>query len=219
MTTYTISAELLQELISNCMASIAEETISDARRVYRIELHHRANLAMRNLQPNTQEPTHYVDDHGLLYTAERVRFLGIAMGVMQPLYAHPVPRPNTQEPRWTITAPDGTMFYGDTPLRAASQASKYRLEIDPIAQEAFLETIEKIRQEGEDEARECRAKYGTLDCPSCGGSGHIADTHPAPQDIALRKAAQAVIDRWETPSWKDVPATAVYINELREALK
>ena len=56
MTTYTIPAELLQELISNCMASIAEDGISDARRVYRTELHHRANLAMRNLQPNTQEP-------------------------------------------------------------------------------------------------------------------------------------------------------------------
>lgn len=45
--------------------------------------------AIEALQPNTQEPTHYVDDHGLLYTAERVRFLGIAMGVMQPLYTHP----------------------------------------------------------------------------------------------------------------------------------
>ena len=59
MTTYTIPAELLQELISNCMASIAEDGISDARRVYRTELHHRANLAMRNLQPNTQEPALY----------------------------------------------------------------------------------------------------------------------------------------------------------------
>ena len=33
------------------------------------------------------------------------------------------------------------------------------------------------------------------------------------------QAAQAVIDRWDTPLWKDVPATAEYINELREALK
>ena len=43
-------------------------------------------------------------------------------------------------------------------------------------------------------------------------------THPAPQDTLLRKAAQAVIDRWETPSWKDVPVTAKYINELRMAM-
>ena len=49
-------------------------------------------------------------------------------------------------------------------------------------------------------------------------------THPAPQqkpltDEQLRKAAQAVVDRWDTPLWKDVPATAEYINKLREALK
>jgi hypothetical protein len=34
----------------------------------------------------------------------------------------------------------------------------------------------------------------------------------------LRRAAQAVIDRWETPHWKDVPATAVFIGNLRAAL-
>ena len=63
MTTYTITAELLQELISNCMASIAEDGISDARRVYRTDLHHRANLAMCNLQPNTQGSMTPNDDH------------------------------------------------------------------------------------------------------------------------------------------------------------
>jgi hypothetical protein len=30
--------------------------------------------------------------------------------------------------------------------------------------------------------------------------------------------AQAVVDRWDTPLWKDVPATAVFINELRTTL-
>lgn len=34
----------------------------------------------------------------------------------------------------------------------------------------------------------------------------------------LQKAAQAVIDRWESPSWKDQPHTAHYIAELRKAL-
>ena len=34
----------------------------------------------------------------------------------------------------------------------------------------------------------------------------------------LREAAQAVIDRWDTPLWKDVPATAEYIGRLRAAL-
>jgi len=32
-------------------------------------------------------------------------------------------------------------------------------------------------------------------------------------------AAQAVIERWDTPAWKDVPATATFINRLRDALK
>ena len=34
----------------------------------------------------------------------------------------------------------------------------------------------------------------------------------------LRTAAQAVVDRWDTPIWKDVPATAEYIGRLRAAL-
>lgn len=37
-------------------------------------------------------------------------------------------------------------------------------------------------------------------------------------DMSLRDAAQAVIDRWETPLWKDAPATAVFIADLRQAL-
>ena len=35
----------------------------------------------------------------------------------------------------------------------------------------------------------------------------------------LRTAAQAVVDRWGTPLWKDAPATAIYINTLRNALE
>ena len=34
----------------------------------------------------------------------------------------------------------------------------------------------------------------------------------------LRTAAQAVVDRWDTPLWKDVPSTAEYIGRLRAAL-
>lgn len=34
----------------------------------------------------------------------------------------------------------------------------------------------------------------------------------------LAQAAQAVVDRWDTPLWKDVPATAEYIARLRAAL-
>ena len=38
------------------------------------------------------------------------------------------------------------------------------------------------------------------------------------ENTNLRTAAQAVIDRWDTPLWKDVPATAVFIGRLRAAL-
>ena len=34
----------------------------------------------------------------------------------------------------------------------------------------------------------------------------------------LQKAAQAMIDRWESPDWKDTPHTAHYVAELRKAL-
>ena len=34
----------------------------------------------------------------------------------------------------------------------------------------------------------------------------------------LQKAAQALIDRWDSPDWKDQPHTAEYIAELRKAL-
>lgn len=34
----------------------------------------------------------------------------------------------------------------------------------------------------------------------------------------LAEAAQAVIDRWDSPLWKDLPHTGESINELRQAL-
>ena len=45
-------------------------------------------------------------------------------------------------------------------------------------------------------------------------------TAPTPTSGAadLRTAAQAVVDRLDTPLWKDVPATAEYIGRLRAAL-
>lgn len=38
------------------------------------------------------------------------------------------------------------------------------------------------------------------------------------QHNGLLKAAEAVVDRWDTPLWKDVPHTAEFINELRTAI-
>lgn len=34
----------------------------------------------------------------------------------------------------------------------------------------------------------------------------------------LHKAAQAVVDRWDSPLWKDQPNTGEFIQALREAL-
>ena len=34
----------------------------------------------------------------------------------------------------------------------------------------------------------------------------------------LRRSAQALVDRWDTPLWMDVPHTAKYIDALRAAL-
>ena len=44
------------------------------------------------------------------------------------------------------------------------------------------------------------------------------DTNTTSGAADLRTAAQAVVDRWDTPLWKDVPATAEYIGRLRAAL-
>ena len=35
----------------------------------------------------------------------------------------------------------------------------------------------------------------------------------------LLAAAESVVERWETPLWKDVPATADYIARLRQAVE
>ena len=39
------------------------------------------------------------------------------------------------------------------------------------------------------------------------------------QDMSeLRKAAQALVDRWDTPLWKEAPHTGTFIDALRAAL-
>lgn len=84
-----------------------------------------------------------------------------------------IAQPATTE--WTVIAPDGTRFTGPTPLKAALPASKYRLEIDPVAAVKFMEIIDQEAEKGRQEAEQCMRDYGTLDCPACGGSGHIGD--------------------------------------------
>lgn len=45
--------------------------------------------------------------------------------------------------------------------------------------------------------------------------GNLLLTATAPE---LLEAAQAVVARWDTPLWKDAPATAESINALRAAI-
>ena len=46
----------------------------------------------------------------------------------------------------------------------------------------------------------------------------LAQTSKGEEMSDLRKAAQALVDRWDTPLWKDVPHTGVFIDALRAAL-
>lgn len=43
-------------------------------------------------------------------------------------------------------------------------------------------------------------------------------TFPVLYGQELRDTAQAVIDRWDSPKWKDLPATGEYIGRLRKAI-
>jgi hypothetical protein len=50
-------------------------------------------------------------------------------------------------------------------------------------------------------------------------AAYLASRRAALEDgQRLREAAQEVIDRWDTPLWKNAEATAVFINRLRRAL-
>ena len=67
-----------------------------------------------------------------------------------------------------------------------------------------------------------------LDKVACGKYGRMWQEpmpfHPdialytTPPASAIREAVQAVIDRWDTPHWKNVESTAVFIGRLRDAL-
>jgi hypothetical protein len=55
-------------------------------------------------------------------------------------------------------------------------------------------------------------KHGLWKC-KCG-----KELHTNPNVDVLVEAAKAVVERWETPLWKDVPHTGDYIYRLRDAL-
>lgn len=68
------------------------------------------------------------------------------------------------------------------------------------------------------------AKVPEKRCGYCDGTGDVTDQTGEWRgvctecDAELRNAAQAVVDRWDTPLWKDEKPTADYIARLRRAL-
>lgn len=76
---------------------------------------------------------------------------------------------------WTVTGPDHPVFRGESPLKAAMEAQRYRRHHDPVEAKKFLAAIEQIRKEGEEEDKRLIALHGSLHCPACGGSGHVGD--------------------------------------------
>ena len=46
----------------------------------------------------------------------------------------------------------------------------------------------------------------------------VAPQVPADVQRELIAAAQAVIERWDTPAWRDAPHTAIFINRMRAAI-
>lgn len=111
---------------------------------------------------------------------------------------------------WTVIAPDGTRFEGQTPFSAASAATKHhgRSLYDPEKAAEFQALIADIRRESDDENARLVAEHGSLDCPACGGSGHIGDAlaHPAPsdavRDVLAERRRQVEVEGW-TPEHDD----------------
>ncbi len=75
-----------------------------------------------------------------------------------------------------------------------------------------MATLCEDRADAEHEAREADMTWPRL------GPHRAVQLVDAAHVQQLRDAAQAVIDRWDTPLWKDVPATAEYIGRLRKAM-
>lgn len=100
---------------------------------------------------------------------------------------------------WVITGPDGSTFRGATPFRAALLANRHRVQTDPVAAKQFQDVIEQGRREADEENARLIAEHGTLNCPACGGSGHLGDAlaaspgHPAGAEVERLTPQQAAI--------------------------
>ena len=60
--------------------------------------------------------------------------------------------------------------------------------------------------------------YGLADSWVCLSFASPGAAQTTEGSANLIEAARAVVERWDTPLWKDTPATAVFINRLRDAI-
>lgn len=96
---------------------------------------------------------------------------------------------------WIVIGPDGSRFLAETPLRAANEANKHRgrLIFDPAKAQELQAAIDQIRADSAAENDRLLAKYGYLNCPTCGGSGHVGDFE-ASQPMSREGMSQAARD-------------------------
>ena len=61
------------------------------------------------------------------------------------------------------------------------------------------------------------SQYGKLSLS--GVDSELVQAHNVPDNAELLSAAKAVIERWDSPLWKDLPHTGEAINRLRKAIE
>lgn len=115
---------------------------------------------------------------------------------------------------WVMLGPDGSRFEGETPFKAASHAQKHRVRTDPEEARKFFAAVDQILQESAEENDRLLKEHGTLDCPACGGSGHIGDAlssappveaqpqTDAARDVLAERQRQVSVEGW-TPEHDD----------------
>ena len=83
-----------------------------------------------------------------------------------------------------------------------------------------MSEIERLKSDLDEWRRECRAEIERLKDMEQAYLEEVKLRLELEVEIErLREAAQAVVERWHTPLWKDVEATAAVINRLERALE
>lgn len=165
-------------------------------------------LASKLAELEGQEPIGEVVHSDVLPNAEgkyRHEFMSdFRIGVQAELYARPIPA--EMSPEFTDTARSALLWVlwhhqgGSSPVG------------QPIRYALGMGEHERLSERQVQEAKRWAALTNS----------ETRDFHrdhaERPVNARLLSAARAVVARWETPLWKDAPATAGFIYELRDAL-